>query len=45
MEEADARQAIASLSGQEVDGRALKVNEARSRENRGGAKRSGGGRW
>jgi RNA recognition motif-containing protein len=45
MEEADARQAITSLSGQEVDGRALKVNEARSRENKGGARRGGGSRW
>ena len=44
MEDAGARQAIATLSGQEVDGRALKVNEAKSRENRGG-RNNGGSRW
>jgi RNA recognition motif-containing protein len=36
-----ARKAIAELHEREVDGRALKVNEARPRENRGG----GGRRW
>lgn len=40
MENADA--AIAQLNGKEVGGRALTVNEAREREDRGG--RSGGGR-
>ncbi len=41
--------AIAALNGKEVDGRALTVNEARPREDRGGggggggARRSGGG--
>lgn len=39
-EEADA--AIAALNGKEVDGRALKVNEAKPREDRGGF--GGGGR-
>src|SRR6185369_354145 len=38
-EEADA--AIAALNGKEVDGRALKVNEAKPREDRGGL--GGGG--
>ena len=33
----EAQTAIAALSGQEVNGRALTVNEARPRENRGGA--------
>jgi cold-inducible RNA-binding protein len=42
-EEADA--AIAALNGKEVDGRALKVNEAKPRENRsGGYSRDFGGR-
>ena len=36
----EAQAAIAALSGKEVDGRALTVNEARPREDRGG----GGGR-
>ena len=44
--------AISALDGQNVDGRALKVNEARPREDRGGSRggdrRGGGGgrsRW
>ena len=37
---AEAQAAIQSLDGREVDGRALKVNEARPKEDRGG----GGGR-
>jgi len=37
----EARAAIAALSGQEVDGRQLTVNEAKPREDRGGS-RSGG---
>ena len=41
----EAREAIASLDGQEFDGRTIKVNEARPRENRnfgggGGGRRS-----
>jgi cold-inducible RNA-binding protein len=39
--EQEARAAIAALSGQEVDGRQLTVNEAKPREDRGGS-RSGG---
>jgi cold-inducible RNA-binding protein len=39
-----ARKAISSLSGQEVEGRKLEINEARPRENR-GDKRGGGARW
>ena|SRR5215467_13693426 len=41
-EEADA--AIAALNGKEVDGRTLKVNEAKPREERGGGGNFGGGR-
>jgi hypothetical protein len=40
----EAQAAIDGLNGKEVDGRALTVNEARPRENRGGGGRSGGGR-
>jgi len=40
---AEAQQAIAGLNGQELDGRALNVNEARPREDRGGASRGGFG--
>jgi cold-inducible RNA-binding protein len=36
--------AIQALNGQEVNGRALTVNEARPREERGGGQRTGGGR-
>jgi RNA recognition motif-containing protein len=42
MENAAADAAIAALDGKEVDGRALRVNEARPREERGGGHRSGG---
>lgn len=38
--QADAENAIAQLNGKEVDGRSLKVNEAKPQENRSG----GGGR-
>ena len=40
---ADAENAIAQLNGKEVDGRALKVNEAKPREERGGGGRGGYG--
>jgi RNA recognition motif-containing protein len=47
--DAEAQAAIAGLSGKQVDGRSLTVNEARPRENRGGGGsgggRRGGGRW
>jgi len=42
MDDADADKAIAELNGREVDGRELRVNEARERPNRGGG---GGGRY
>lgn len=42
MDDAGARAAIAGLDGVELDGRSLKVNEAKPRENRGGG--GGGGR-
>ena len=38
----EAQAAIAGMNGKDIDGRALTVNEARPREDRGG--RSGGGR-
>jgi len=40
MADADAQKAMGALNGREVDGRALRVNEARPQEPRGG----GGGR-
>ena len=40
--QADGETAIAQLNGKEVDGRALKVNEAKPQENRSGG--GGGGR-
>lgn len=39
MQDADARRAMEELNESEVDGRRLKVNEARPRENRGGGGR------
>ena len=39
MADDDAKKAMAALHEKEVDGRALNVNEARSRENRGGGGR------
>jgi cold-inducible RNA-binding protein len=41
--EQEAQEAIAALNDKEIDGRALKVNEARPREDRGGRGRGGGG--
>lgn len=43
MDNADADKAISQLNGQDMDGRPLRVNEARERTERGG--RGGGGRW
>ncbi|MDP6113365.1 MAG: RNA-binding protein [Planctomycetota bacterium] len=43
-ESAAAAKAIEALNGKDVDGRALTVNEARPRENRGGGGGRGGGR-
>ena len=40
MSDEDARKAMGALNGREADGRAMKVNEAKPQENRGG----GGGR-
>src|SRR5438477_180036 len=42
--DAEAQAAIAALNGQQHDGRALTVNEAKPRENRGGGGGGGGGR-
>jgi RNA recognition motif-containing protein len=44
MENSDAEKAISELNGQEMDGRQLRVNEARDRNDRGG-RSGGGGRW
>jgi cold-inducible RNA-binding protein len=42
--DAEAERAISSLNGKELDGRALKINEARPKESGGGYRgRSGGG--
>src|ERR1700694_992849 len=40
----EAQAAIAALNGKEMNGRALTVNEARPREDRGGGGRGGGAR-
>ena len=40
----EAQAAIAALNGQQFDGRALTVNEAKPKENRGGGFGGGGGR-
>ncbi len=42
MTDGDADKAISELNGREMDGRELRVNEARERPNRGGG---GGGRY
>ncbi len=45
--DAEAREAIAALDGRDLEGRNLRVNEARPREDRGGGGGGGGrgGRW
>ena len=43
MDAASAAKAISALDGKDVDGRNLKVNEARPREDRSGGRRGGGG--
>ena len=46
MRDGDAQKAIAELNGQDVGGRALRVNEANARPPRGGGGGGGGGgRW
>jgi RNA recognition motif-containing protein len=42
-DDAQARNAISNLDGKEIEGRALKVNEARPREEGRGPSRGGGG--
>jgi RNA recognition motif-containing protein len=44
METSAANAAIAALDGKEVEGRSLRVNEAKPREERGGGSRGGGNR-
>lgn len=41
--DAEAERAIAELNGRQVGGRAINVNEARPKEERGGGRRPGGG--
>ena len=41
----EGKAAIAALDGAELDGRSIKVNEARPRENRGGGGGGGGRSW
>lgn len=43
MSNADAQKAMGALNGREVDGRSIRVNEAKPQENRGGG--GGRGRW
>jgi RNA recognition motif-containing protein len=43
MSNADAQKAMSALNGRDHDGRALKVNEAKPQENRGGGGGYGGG--
>jgi len=43
MADADAQKAMGALNGRDQDGRALKVNEAKPQENRGGGGGYGGG--
>ncbi len=44
--DADAQSAISELDGVELDGRSLRINEARERQPRGGGGGGGGdGRW
>jgi RNA recognition motif-containing protein len=43
MEDAGADKAISALNGKDLDGRDMKVNEARPREDRGGGGNRGGG--
>ncbi len=48
MENGDADKAISELNGKELDGRELRINEARDRNDRGGRSSGGGGgggRW
>lgn len=41
----EAQAAISALDGTELDGRNIKVNEAKERQPRGGGGGGGGGRW
>ncbi len=43
MSNSDANKAMGALNGREIDGRAIRVNEAKPQENRGGG--GGRGRW
>ena len=41
----EGEQAIAALNGRDLDGRALNINEAKPRENRGGGGQRQNNRW
>ena len=43
--DAEAQAAVEALDGADLDGRNIKVNEARERQPRGGGGGGGGGRW
>lgn len=43
--DSEAKAAITALDGKEIDGRNLKVNEAKPREDRGGSRNGGGSRY
>jgi RNA recognition motif-containing protein len=45
MSNADAQKAMGALNGREIDGRSIRVNEAKPQENRGGGGGGGRGRW
>ena len=45
MSNADAQKAMGALNGREIDGRAIRVNEAKPQENRSGGGGGGRGRW
>lgn len=45
MSNSDANKAMGALNGREIDGRAIRVNEAKPQENRSGGGGGGRGRW
>jgi len=45
MSNSDAQKAMGALNGREIDGRAIRVNEAKPQENRSGGGGGGRGRW
>ncbi len=45
MSNSDAQKAMGALNGREIDGRSIRVNEAKPQENRSGGGGGGRGRW